>query len=377
MVTLVVQNVKPVEAPLQRDTPRFGIGLELVEADRLVKASKARTDFGVSGSGLTVAVLDTGLRTTHVDFAGRVKAQRNFTADNSADVDDANDGNGHGTNVTGIIAAGDNHIGIAPGVEIAALKVLSNAGGGSFMAIHDALAWVMDNQEALNIASVCMSLGDGGNYTDEAPFANDDTAKLINELTRQRVAVHIAAGNDYFVHSSAEGMGFPAIIGKCISVGAVYDEDEGSFSYNSGAVANSTAPDRLTPFSQRLHETTSTSSHTDVFAPGAPITSSGIQSDTGESVQHGTSQATPVTAGVSLLLQELHLRATGELPTVENLIDWIRRSGQEIFDGDDEDDNVSNTNKTFRRVNAVSALSLMKRDLEVASLTSANCGLKS
>ena len=78
---------------------------------------------------------------------------------------------------------------------------------------------------------------------------------------------------------------------------------------------------------------------------------------------HGTSQAAPATAGLILLMQEYHQNLTrtslsdpGELPTVDNLEVWLRRSGIPVLDGDDEDDNVTNTGKTFRRIDAVGAL---------------------
>ena len=68
------------------------------------------------------------------------------------------------------------------------------------------------------------------------------------------------------------------------------DDDVGGFTYQSGAKANSTGPDRITPFSQRLHESVDAACRTDIFAPGAPIQSSGIANDNAESLQHGTSQ---------------------------------------------------------------------------------------
>lgn len=353
-------EIAPPEPPIQFDEPAFPF---LIEVDDFLWVSRARDAFHVDGSGLTVAVLDTGLNSEHVDFAGRVPAQRNFTPDYGGDPDNASDGNGHGTNVGGIIVADGDHVGIAPGAQIIPLKVLRNANGGAFAWIDQALQWVLDNGEAFNITAVCMSLGDGGNYTSDENLEDDAIRNKIRQLRQEKVAVVVAAGNDYFTHNSAQGMGYPAIISECISVGAVFDAEEGSFSYNSGATAFSTRPGQITPFSQRLHHSVNRRCRTDIFAPGAPVTSSGINGPNGESTQHGTSQAAPVTAGLILLMQEFHLRATGELPDVDELVTWLRRGGVTIRDGDDEDDNVQHTGVTFIHADALSALDAIRRSL--------------
>src|SRR5213075_1674576 len=106
-------------------------------------------------------------------------------------------------------------------------------------------------------------------------------------------------------------------------VGAVYNQSIGGLTYAGGAKAFSTAPDRLTPFSQRLDSTVGGSSRTDLFSPGAPVTSSGIDSDTGESTDQGTSQATPSVSGVILLMQEYHVRRRGSMPSVAALQKWL------------------------------------------------------
>lgn len=369
---LYVKDVKPVEAPLQKEESLLK---EMTEVDRLVRAREARDLFGVDGAGTTVAVLDTGLRTTHVDFAGRVVSPgRNFTPDNGGDDSDPTDGQGHGTNVSGIICAGDIHTGIAPGARILPIKVLSNSGGGSFEWIRNALQWVLDHHANHGISVVCMSLGDGGNYQSDANFTGDGIGNLIRKLADVGVVCCVAAGNDYHTHNSRQGMGYPAIFHETVSVGAVYDANEGSFSYQSGAAAFSTAPDRITPFSQRLHGRIGGDCATDIFAPGAPVTSSGILNDQGESIQHGTSQATPVIAGVVLLLQAYHKRVTGKLPAVADVLGWLRQGSAVIHDGDDEHDNVLHTGLSFNRVNAVAALRACGRDIMVKELSVAGTG---
>jgi subtilisin family serine protease len=359
-------EIAPVEPPpVQFEEKQIIFDIEI---DQFLWVNEARAAFRVSGKGLTVAVLDTGLNTGHVDFAGRIVDQRNFTPDNGGNVNDATDGNGHGTNVGGIIVANADHVGIAPEANIIPLKVLGDTGGGSFQWINSALQWVLDNQAKYNITVVCMSLGDGSNRTSDDNLSNDGIRKKIRELRNKRVAVTIAAGNDYFKHKSQQGMGYPAIIRECVSVGAVYDAAEGSFSYGSGAKAHSTRAGQITPFSQRLHPTVNRHTRTDIFAPGAPVTSSGIRGPHGESIQHGTSQATPVTAGIILLMQEFYNRAEGEMPRVDDLVKWLRRGGVSIHDGDDEDDNVEHTNRTFLRADVMSAMDAVRRQIQKNAL---------
>jgi subtilisin family serine protease len=349
------------EPPAQFKTKQIRI-LD-AEVDTLIRVKRARQTFSVSGTGLTAAVLDTGLRTTHIDFAGRVRAQRNFTSDNGGDENNAADGNGHGTNVGGIIVANGNHVGIAPNAGIVPLKVLSNSGGGSFDAVDKALQWVLDNRTTFNISAVSLSLGDQSNETDDSGHEGSDTLRLIRALRDLNVPVVVAAGNDYFAFRE-QGMSFPAILRETVSVSAVYDANEGGFNYASGAEAFSTGANRITPFSQRLHEDVNPETRTDIFAPGAPVTSSGNETDVGESVQQGTSQATPVTTGVILLMQEFFFRTTGRMPTVDTLVTCLRNGGVLTNDGDDEDDNVPHTAKNFLRVDALSALEAVRRILQ-------------
>lgn len=355
------------EVPVQFDRPQLTISD--AEVDSLIRVNRARDTFQVNGSGLTVAVLDTGLRTTHVDFTGKVVAQQNFTADNGGNPNDASDGQGHGTNVGGIIVANNIHKGVALGANIVPLKVLANNGKGSFEAIDSALQWVLDNHQTHSISVVNMSLGGSDNSVDDAQFTSFRTAQLIRELKNRKVAVVVAAGNDYFKFKQ-EGMGFPAILRETVSVGAVYDSNIGGpLAYQSGATAFTTDKDRITPFSQRLHPSINQFTNTDIFAPGAPITSSGIQNDNGESIQSGTSQATPVTVGVILLMQEFYKQNTGQLPTIDLLIECLRQGSITVVDGDDENDNVPHANKSYQRIDALLALESVRRSLQMELFT--------
>ena len=377
------RRIARVPAPVTFE--RSPLSVALVEVSAVVRVEEARQRFGVRGEGLTAAVLDTGVRASHRDFAAsagsgsRVLAQQNYTADNNGAVENAADGNGHGSNVAGIVAAGDRHVGMAPRAGLVAIKVLDNRGEGDFAAVDRALDWVLANRQRYSISVVNLSLSDSGNYATADDFAQVALRAKIRQLRGQNIAVVIAAGNAFFEHQSEEGLAYPAIFPEAISVGAVYDANIGRFAYQSGAIAESTDRDRITPFSQRLWRVDSTGAAvlgTDIFAPGAAVLSTGYTSDTASSTsQHGTSQAAPCIAGLVLLMQEYHVRQTarsaaepGVLPSVDDLEAWLRRGSVPITDGDDEDDNVTNTGKVFRRVDAVLALTAVDNALREEQL---------
>jgi len=359
-------GIQPWEKPEQY--PRLKADVALVQASAYIHASEARAKYNVTGAGSTVAVLDTGLRTTHADFSGRVRGGRNFTAESGGAVDVVKDRNGHGTHVAGIIVAGDVHTGIAPGSSLVAVKVLDREGGGSMSVIEDALEWVANHRAEFGIAVVNLSLGDGMNHPDDADLSLMRMARLIDDLRAEGVSVVAAAGNGYRRWSPEGqeprfGMAKPAILRGAISVGAVYDADVGARTYGSGAYARTTASGRITPFSQRLPAKEGSPCATTLFGPGAPMSSSGIQNDRGSTEQSGTSHAAPIVSGVILLMHELHQRVTGHAPTVDEIERWLRAGARTIQDGDDEDDNVAHSPASYQVVDALGALDAMMADL--------------
>ncbi len=112
------RQVQRVPTPIQVGNP---LRARTLQSGSLIRVGEARTAYSVDGSGLAVAVLDTGIRATHRDFTGRVIAQRNYTTDNGGDDANAADGDGHGTHVSGIVMANGTHQGIAPGANVVAL----------------------------------------------------------------------------------------------------------------------------------------------------------------------------------------------------------------------------------------------------------------
>ena len=363
---LLRQNVWPVPRPIQLEKPLFPErGLRAAAVDDPLGLTSTRDLFEVDGEGLTVAVLDTGLRDSHVDFEGRVVAQRNFTPNNGGDPDDAEDGHGHGTHIAGLIAAGGVHWGVAPKAGLVPVKVLQNEGEQDLFAkVNEGLGWVLETAADHGIRLVVLALGDGKNHVSGLRFAQTSIHARIQELTERGIPVVAAAGNGYHRLRSQQGMAFPAVLREALSVSAVYSSNLGCQKYSDGGIAFSTGPDRLIPFSQRLHETLSPDSQTGVFAPGAKLVSSGIVTNQGQAGFDGTSQAAAMVAGILLLMQQYHFRVTRRFPTVEELVRWVRDGAVEIFDGDDEDDNVVNSRRAYRRIDPRGAFGAMRRHLE-------------
>ncbi len=105
--------------------------------------------------GITAYVLDTGVRSTHQDFAGRVLPGYDFTDDDT----NASDENGHGTFIAGII--GGTKYGVAKKINIVPVKVLGANGSGTISDVIAGIDWVV--QHATGPAVANMSLGGSAN----------------------------------------------------------------------------------------------------------------------------------------------------------------------------------------------------------------------
>jgi subtilisin family serine protease len=364
----MIGEIAPVEAPVQVGD----VTGALVGVSALVQAREARSLFQVDGAGLSVAVLDTGLRTSHNDFSGRVRCQVNFTSDNDGDTNNAWDGHGHGTNVTGIIAAGHPVLtGIAPGAGVVPIKVLTNSATGQWSGIEKGLQWVLDNHQHYSVSAVCMSIQDNENHKTDEEFSANLIREKVASLRAARIPVVIASGNNFGAFHSVQGMCAPAIFREAVSVGAAYvAKEDGEMEYSDGSISYSPDVDEVTPFSQRLHPTINDACFTTVFAPGSPVTSAGISSDNGRSTQSGTSQAAPVVAGIILLMQQYYRRVTGDLPATDRLVAWLRGGTKKIVDSEDQNDNVVNTGLEFLRVDALLAVEKVARGLQYETLMS-------
>ncbi|MEA5536850.1 S8 family serine peptidase [Crocosphaera sp. XPORK-15E] len=296
----------------------------------------------IKGQGQSIVIIDTGADLNHPLFgpdndnngiADRIIYQYDF-ADND---NDAGDRNNHGSHITSIAAQ------IAPESNLIILKVFKDNGSGSFSDLEKALQWVNTNANTYNIASVNLSLGDSQNWTTEVPRygIGDELAAIAS----QNILIAAAAGNSFYTFNSTPGLAYPAIDPNVISVGAVWADDFGSRTFGNGAVDYSTAADRIASFSQR-HPLL------DVFAPGILIT--GANATGGTISMGGTSQATPYISAIATLSQQIAQQYLGRSLTLTEFSTLLDTTSNLIIDGDDENDNVTNTGVSYPRINVLS-----------------------
>ena len=232
-----------------------------------------------TGTAVKAYVIDTGIRTTHSQFAGR--------AINGADTVDgslpAADCNGHGTHVAGTI--GGSAFGVAKSVTLVAVRVLDCNGSGSVSGVIAGINWVTADHQAGQPAVANMSLGGSGSTA-------LDTA--VRNSIADGVSYAVAAGNGNPGGIAQDACkSSPARVGEAMTVGATSSNDAKASWSNYGTCV-------------------------DWFAPGVSITSAWNSSDTATNTISGTSMATPHTTGVAALY--LQNNAGASPATVRNAL---------------------------------------------------------
>lgn len=238
-----------------------------IEPNRIIKVASQAVPWGVtkvaaplahsnsiSGSGVKVAILDTGIKYDHADLADNYVSGYDFISDDSDPMDD----NGHGTHVAGTVAAVDNSVGVlgaAPEASLYAVKVLNSEGEGTDAELIAGLDWAVAN----SMDVVNMSLG-----STETSQSKEDAC---DSAYAAGIVLCAAAGN-------GGGVMYPAAYESCIAVSATNY-------YNNFAWFSSYGSD------------------VEVCAPGVDIYSTyGSSYETLD----GTSMATPHVSGVCALI---------------------------------------------------------------------------
>lgn len=300
----------------------------LLESVPLVGADAVHAR-GFDGRGVTVAILDSGIDTNSRDFAGRIVGQRCY-CDNldgtgccpngepvQIEGDAAQDDNGHGTHVAGIVAGNGATApkGIAPGARIVAVKVLDHDRGfRSFTQVYRALDWIA--RERPDVKVINMSFGSW------QPFAPDDCnaaaiaigmQEVVTELRRRGTLITASSGNQSYLAATT----IPACMQDVIGVGATYDATGAAQPMCD--VSTPSERDSVACF-------TNSSTAIDLLAPGAFITSTGRGGIF--TTMYGTSMAAPHVAGALALMQQV---SAGKL-SADHAESILRNTGRPTLD---------------------------------------------
>jgi len=268
----------------------------LRESIPTIKADIVHQRYEITGKGVGVAVLDTGIDTDHPDLADAIVDQQCFSSGsrscaprNLPRSDNAEDEQGHGTAVSGIVASRGrvSGVGVAPEASIIAVRVFRDRGGAPTEDIVDGLDWVLVRQNQHNIRVVNMSLGAAGSLGVNCDNQYAAVKSAFQRLTARGIAIFVATGNDGF----PDRVSFPACISNSIAVGATFDTAYTTAPY-CPAMGSVTARN-IACFTNRGRAM-------DLLAPGVLITHPKMGGGTDSGA--GTSYAAPMAAGVAALL---------------------------------------------------------------------------
>ncbi|MFD0048981.1 S8 family peptidase [Actinomycetes bacterium NPDC127524] len=250
-------------------------GVELIQAPKVWDKTK--------GSGITIAILDTGCDITHPDLKEQIIGGKNFTGDDQSNPDIYKDYNGHGTHVAGTMAAAENNtgvVGVAPGAKLLIVKVLDKNGSGQYEWIINGIHYAIEQKADI----ISMSLG--------GPVDLPELHDAIKKAVDNNILVVCAAGNDGDGKDATDELDYPGCYNEVISVGAVNLERRSSDFSNSN-------------------------NEIDLVAPGEEILST--FKDGKYATLSGTSMATPHVSGAMALIKDFANKSFERKLTVPEL----------------------------------------------------------
>ena len=252
-VAYVTEDAVTFPAAVESPTPSWGLD----RIDQTTNQLDGQYTYNQTGAGVNIYIIDSGVRSTHEDLAGRVDTANAFTAIH--DGLGTEDGYGHGTAVAAV-AAGTSY-GVAKGAIVHPVRVLGNNGRGTVSDLIAGIDWVDANFEAPAVTNISI--------TTAPNQALDDALKA---LIRSGIFTTVAAGNG----ASDACLISPARVPDAFTVGASTIDDLRAFFSDVGTCV-------------------------DAFAPGKDIKTAWGRTDTQTAIMSGTSFAAPAVAGTAAM----------------------------------------------------------------------------
>ncbi len=331
----------------------------LTQGIPLMRADKPRTNF--NGSGVSIAIIDTGIDTSHPRLGNGGYPIFNSKVIGGYDVADMDAdprpgsyyNSAHGTACAGISAGnlgsvGDYIGGVAPGAKLYAIKI-SRSVDGVMMAgfLVTALEWAVTHQNddpGNPIRIISASVGTRG-FRDQCDLFYRELTQAAMNAVSAGITIFVSSGNDGYCDS----ISFPACISSVNSVGAVYDASFGTIQFcissescaiktatdtcPTGYLAtNNTAADKVTSYSNTANFLTilgpaHAAYTTDIVGRG------GYSTGDYYSTFGGTSAACPYVAGAAAVLQGAAIAKTGTYLTPAKVKYFLTNFGDNITDG--------------------------------------------
>lgn len=254
----------------------YVFSIDLAQSIPLINASS--NIFNMSGKGVGVCVVDTGIDNSHPAFSGRIVAEQCFCSNSCCPNGQNQDSNAsddcynsHGTHVSGIVGSDGSVKGVAPGVNLISVKVCNAQGSCYTSDMISGIDYCIQNKDVYNISIVSGSIGDGGQHTPYSCPTFIDSA--LDAAAAADLFLVFASGNEGY----SSGVSYPGCHRDVIAVGAVSKTDI-------------------------MASFTNTGPGLDLLAPGVSIYSTTRNGNYG--YLSGTSQATPHVSGMLAVLLE-------------------------------------------------------------------------
>ena len=278
------------------------------------------------GSGIVVAIVDTGVDLAHPDLRGRLVSGKDFV-DPGTPPDDEQ---GHGTFMAGLVAAdtgnGEGVASVAPLAKIMPVRVLNSSGSGTPSVVSQGIDWAVDHgADIINLSLAVESTGGVGGSSGLNLFGDSGLNQAINRAAAAGRVVVIAAGNN-FSSGGASQTAYKAASAGVIVVGASTSGDKRAAYSNYGDGLDVLAPGGGS----------SSSASSSSCQSNAPVVSTWWNPSTGDSAYGkgcGTSMAVAHVSGIAALLMARGYSNSGAVSRIERTAKDIYSPGRDAQSG--------------------------------------------